>query len=93
MTKEEYIKKYGKKTNKCLICKKHYRLPTFIYEPRDKICFTCELKLKILCKDCGEATKDSIAEELDLCQECWEDECDKDWWKEVKNLIKKQYEK
>jgi len=47
MTKEEYVKKYGKKTNKCVICKKHYRLPTFIYEPRDKICFTCELKISI----------------------------------------------
>jgi|YNPMSStandDraft_1061717.scaffolds.fasta_scaffold161563_2 DNA-directed RNA polymerase beta' subunit len=38
------------------------------------------------CKNCGETTKDSLAEELELCQECWEDECDKDWWKEVAKL-------
>jgi hypothetical protein len=38
------------------------------------------------CKNCGETTKDSLAEDLNLCQECWEDECDKDWWREVRKL-------
>jgi hypothetical protein len=38
------------------------------------------------CKKCGKTTKDSLAEELGLCQECWEDECDKDWWREVRKL-------
>jgi hypothetical protein len=41
---------------------------------------------KFKCKNCGESTKDSLAEELNLCQECWEKECDKDWWRKVKNL-------
>ena len=43
------------------------------------------------CKNCGETTKDSLAEELELCQDCWEDECDKDWWEEIKKLkVKKK---
>jgi len=38
------------------------------------------------CKNCGETTKDSLAEDLDLCQTCWEEEADKDWWREIKKL-------
>ena len=41
---------------------------------------------KQLCKKCKKSTKDSLAEELNLCQECWEYEADKDWWEEVKKL-------
>jgi len=45
--------------------------------------------MKQKCKNCGETTKDSLAEELELCQECWEDECDKDWWTAINQTIKK----
>jgi len=38
------------------------------------------------CKRCGQSIDDSIAIDLNLCQECWEDECDKDWWREVRKL-------
>jgi len=38
------------------------------------------------CKKCGKTTKDSLAEELQLCQECWEEKADKDWWMEVRKL-------
>jgi len=38
------------------------------------------------CKRCNQSIDDSIAIDLNLCQECWEDECDKDWWEEIKKL-------
>lgn len=34
-------------TNKCEICGKRYKLPNSVFEPRDKICFTCENNLCI----------------------------------------------
>lgn len=41
----EYYEKYGRKSNKCELCGKHYKMPTFIFKPRDEICFTCEVTL------------------------------------------------
>lgn len=40
---EEYYKKFGRRSNKCGECGKYYKLPTYIFRPRDKICFTCEV--------------------------------------------------
>ena len=44
----EYKQKYGRISNKCEGCGKHYKLPGSIFEPRDKICFTCELKKDLI---------------------------------------------
>ena len=30
--------------------------------------------------------KDSIGDEFDLCQDCWELDCDEAWWEMVRNL-------
>jgi hypothetical protein len=37
----------GKSTNRCEICHKYYRYPCYIFEPRDRICATCERNLSI----------------------------------------------
>jgi len=42
--------------------------------------------MKQKCKRCNQSIDDSIAKELRLCQECWEEEADKDWWREVERL-------
>lgn len=47
----EYKEKYGKISHKCENCGKQYKLPCYIFSPRDKICFTCEnleIKRKVL---------------------------------------------
>jgi len=45
-TLEEYRHKYkGKKSKKCECCGKKYRLPGYIFSPRDRICAECESKL------------------------------------------------
>jgi len=38
------------------------------------------------CKKCKKSTKDSLAEELNLCQDCWEEEVDRNWWLEIFKL-------
>jgi hypothetical protein len=38
------------------------------------------------CKRCNQLIDDSIAIDLNLCQKCWEEVCDKDWWREVRKL-------
>jgi len=43
---EEYYKKYHRRSNKCNLCGKYYKLPQSIFEPRDKICFSCEISEK-----------------------------------------------
>lgn len=45
-TLDDWYNIHKKLTNKCSNCFKHYKMPNFIFKPRDKICFTCELKLK-----------------------------------------------
>jgi hypothetical protein len=52
----EWKNRTGRITNKCSKCGKHYRLPSFIFEPRDKICFTCET-LETIEKVTNEAVK------------------------------------
>lgn len=32
------------RTNKCQICAKRYKYPNYVFEPRDRICFTCEFR-------------------------------------------------
>lgn len=46
MDRVDYYKKFGKWSNKCQDCRKHYGLPTYIFYPRQKICFTCEVEDK-----------------------------------------------
>jgi len=41
---EDWQKEYGKKCNKCDDCGKVYKLPNYIFYPRNQICFTCECK-------------------------------------------------
>jgi len=48
MTNQEWQDKTQRVTNKCQECGKHYRMPSFIYEPRDKICFTCENRKSLI---------------------------------------------
>lgn len=38
----EYFKKFGKRSNKCSGCGKSYKLPNYIFHPRQDICATCE---------------------------------------------------
>lgn len=45
---EDYFKKHKRKCNKCASCGKVYKLPNYIFEPRDKVCFTCEVDGEIL---------------------------------------------
>lgn len=33
-------------TNKCELCKKRYKFPGSVCEPRDRICFTCEVAIR-----------------------------------------------
>jgi hypothetical protein len=47
MSLEEYYKKYRRRSNKCELCGKQYKLPNYINTPRDKICFTCEFWLNV----------------------------------------------
>lgn len=42
MNINEWYRKYKRRSNKCESCGKHYKLPNFIYEPRDRICASCE---------------------------------------------------
>lgn len=44
MDLSEYFKKFGKRSNKCADCGKSYKLPSFIYHPREEICASCESK-------------------------------------------------
>ena len=48
ITKWEWEEEHDRKTNRCESCGKYYRMPTFIYPPRDKICFTCESLEKVI---------------------------------------------
>ena len=46
MTEGKYLgsrQELGKVTNKCQKCGVRYKLPQSVFEPRDKICFTCEV--------------------------------------------------
>jgi hypothetical protein len=44
----EYKAKYGRISNKCEICGKHYKLPQwYIDEIRERMCFTCECREKL----------------------------------------------
>ena len=45
MTGAEWEENNNKKTNRCERCSRYYRMPGFIYEPRDKICFSCESEI------------------------------------------------
>lgn len=45
MSLQDYYKKYKRKCHKCESCGKTYKLPNSIFEPRDRVCFSCELKL------------------------------------------------
>lgn len=35
------------RTNKCETCGKRYKFPQTVFEPRERICFTCEVKENI----------------------------------------------
>ena len=52
MSKNEYIKQYGRKSNKCQKCGKQYKMPESIFEPRMKYCSTCETLMGV-CKNSG----------------------------------------
>lgn len=42
----------------------------------------------LICKTCSEPfePEDSIGATLNLCQDCWEDESENEWWEMVEGL-------
>lgn len=32
------------------------------------------------CRECGDPTEDSIGDAYELCQECWEHGCEREFW-------------